>query len=306
MLDKVIFFLYVVRTGSFHKAAKQYGISPSAGSRWIMELEDSIGVLLLNRTTRYVFPTEAGKLLFERFDRVHVEINDIFTDVQNLANEDRGIIRIESTPLFARHYLSTIVGEYLTIKPHVTFRITETAFDTKHITGADFAIRANALYPGYKEKDCALVKRPLSQFPLKLCCSPSYINNNSLPEHPSELKLHNCLYASTLVGGNKWVIKENGKYDVIEIAQTIEVENSEIIKLAALAGGGIAFLPSCLIENELKDGRLVLILDEYIDSEFQFNLYYPPIKNLNSRCLNFKNYLIKRAIEMSSSPYCSI
>ncbi len=80
-----------------------------------------MGISLLKRSTRKVVPTQAGVRLFERFERVNSEIDDIFTEIQNLGNDDRGIIRIASTPLFARDFLGKIVGEYLQQYPHVSF-----------------------------------------------------------------------------------------------------------------------------------------------------------------------------------------
>ncbi|MCG7496125.1 LysR family transcriptional regulator [Vibrio sp. Of7-15] len=299
MLDKIVYFLHVVRTGSFSEAAKQYGISASAGSRWIIELEENMGVSLLKRSTRKVVPTQAGTRLYDRFSHVNAEIDDIFTEIQNLGNDDRGLIRIACTPLFAKHFLSRIIGEYLKDHPHVSFRVIETAFDMDHIDEIDFAIRANATYQGYQEKDSLLVKRFLLHYPLKACCSPSYIERYSSPEKPEDLKKHNCLYASTLVGGNKWVFESNGEFTTVEIAQTVEVENSEFLKSVALTGGGIAYLPVSLIKKELNEGSLVAVLEDYINSKFEFNLYFRPRKQMPARCANFKDYLISRVREIN-------
>lgn len=300
MLDKIVYFLHVVRTGSFSDAAKQYGISASAGSRWIIELEDNMGVSLLKRSTRKVVPTQAGERLFDRFCHVNTEIDDILTEIQNLGNDDRGVIRIACTPLFAKKFLSRVVGEYLCEYPYVSFKIVETAYEMDHVGEVDFAIRANATYQGYQEKDSLLVKRSLLRYPLKVCCSPSYIERFSVPHTPEELKKHNCLYASTLVGGNKWVFERDGEFTTIEIAQTVEVEDSEFLKNVALTGAGIAYLPTSLIQHELNEGTLVPILDDYSNSHFEFGLYFRPRKQMPTRCVNFKDFLIRRVTEMAA------
>lgn len=299
MLDKIVYFLHVVRTGSFSLAAKQYGISASAGSRWIIELEESMGISLLKRSTRKVVPTQAGLRLFERFNQVNSEIDDIFTEIQNLGNDDRGIIRIASTPLFARDFLGQIVGEYLQQYPHVTFRILETAFDMDHLDEIDFAIRASAVYQGFQEKDSLLVKRSLLKYPLMACCSPDYIRKYGQPEYPEDLRRYNCLYASTLVGGNKWVFERDGEMTTVNISQTVEVEDSQFIKTVALSGGGISYLPVRLIQSELDSGALVQVLQQYTNSEFEFSLYYRPRRQMPMRCVNFKDYLIRRVREIS-------
>ncbi|EDL54959.1 Hypothetical transcription regulator [Vibrio mediterranei AK1] len=299
LLDKIVYFLHVVRTGSFSLAAKQYGISASAGSRWIAELEESVGISLLKRSTRKVVPTQAGLRLYERFSQVNTEIEDIFTEIQNLSNDDRGVIRIASTPLFARDYLGKIVGEYLRYHPHVTFRVMETAFDMDHVNEVDFAVRASAIYDGFQEKDSLLVKRSLLKHPLIVCCSPAYIEKYGEPMTPEDLNRHNCLYASTLVGGNKWVFERDGEMTAVDIAQTVEVEDSQFIKTVAINGGGIGYLPLSLIEEELEQGVLVPILKEYTNSDFEFSLYYRPRRQMPVRCVNFKEYLIRRVRELA-------
>ena len=163
MLDKVVFFLHVIRAGSLSEAAKQYGISASAASRWINELEESMGVSLIKRTTRKISPTQAGQRLYDRFNQINNQINDIFDEVQNLSHEDRGTIRVASTPLYAKHYLATIIGEYVQLHPEVNFVVLETAFDVDHTHDVDFAIRANATYRGLQDKDSLLVKRNATQ-----------------------------------------------------------------------------------------------------------------------------------------------
>lgn len=298
MLDKIVFFLYVVKCGSFSDAAKQYGISSSAGSRWILELEDKMGVNLLKRSTRKVVPTQAGMCLFERFNSVNQEIDSIFNEIQSLGNENKGVIKIASTPLFINRYLGRIIGEYLQMYPEINFKVIQTAFQVDHIEDVDFAIRAAATYQGYQEKDSLLVRRSILKESLVACCSPKYIEKFSEPKTPEELRRHNCLYTSTLVGGNRWIFEKDGHYTTIEIAQTVEIEDSLMLKTVALEGGGVAYLPINLIRKELETGQLLSILKDYVSSDFEFSLYFRPRKQMPTRCANFKSYLLSRVLEI--------
>lgn len=298
MLDKVVFFLHVVRTGSISEAAKLNHISASAASRWLNELEASMGVSLLKRTTRKITLTQAGQRLFDRFSLIHTQIDDVFNEVQNLSSEDKGTIKIASTPLFAKHYLSQIIGEYLQFHPSINFVVLETAFEVDHVHDVDFAIRANATYRGFQDKDSLLVKRALLKEPLMACCSPRYIKKQGKPVVPDDLKNHQCLYATTLVGGNRWIFELDGEYSSVEIAQTVEADDSEILKNIALAGGGIAYLPLSLIKQELAQKTLVPLLENYVSSQFELNLYFKPRKYMPARCANFKDYLISRIPEI--------
>ena len=130
------------------------------------------------------------------------------------------------------------------------------------------------------------------------CCSPEYITKFGEPVVPSDLQNHLCLYAATLVGGNKWIFEDDGDYSAAEIPQTVEADDSEILKNIALAGGGIAYLPYCLIRHELTHGKLQPVLSDYVSSQFEINLYFKPRRHMPTRCANFKQYLLKRTAEI--------
>lgn len=301
MLDKTVFYTQVIRYGSISEAAKNFNITAATGSRWIRELEHELNVTLLQFTTRKCQPTEAGLLLYRRFSQVYQDIQEVYKEVESVNNHDRGIISIASTPLFSMNFLSKIIGEYLFKYPGINFRIEETPVIDEKRNHIDFYIRASATYRGFIEPDSSLVKKILFSYPLVLCCSPEYILNYSVPSSPEELKEHNCIYASTLVGGNRWQFEINGDITVIEIAKTVEIENSEFLKAVALAGGGVAYLPLPLVEKEIKNGELVSILNGYIKSRFEISLWFRSSKYLPSRAAKFKDFLIKRAIEMKDS-----
>ncbi|WP_347231974.1 LysR family transcriptional regulator [Vibrio sp. 10N.261.55.A7] len=301
LLDKTAFFVEVVKTQSITDGAKNFGISSSAGSRWIKELEDELGVSLLLRSTRAIKTTDSGQKLFERFSQLSAEATDIYTEIQNHEKSMGGVIRIAATPLFSQRFLSKIVGEYLVLNPKATFKIMETALEVDHVKDVDFSIKAHATYQGHREKDSLLSKRVLLKYPLVACCSPDYIAQYNEPETPDDLQHHNCLYTSTLVGGNRWQFEKDGEITTVEIAQTVEIENSEFVKTVAMQGCGVAYLPKKLVSHELKNGTLVSILNEYVKSEFELSLYYKRRNQMPERCLDFKDFLIKRTKELRSS-----
>nr|WP_295892184.1 LysR family transcriptional regulator [uncultured Vibrio sp.] len=301
MLDKAALFVEVVKTQSISEGSLNFGISSSAGSRWIKELEDELGVSLLLRTTRTIKTTEMGQKLYERFSQVKQEADDIFSEIQNLEQNIGGIIKIAATPLYAQRFLSQIVGEYLAVHPNVSFKIIETAFDVDHVQDVDFAIKAHATYRGHLEKDSLLTKRILLKYPLVACCSPEYIKRHKAPLTPSELQQHNCLYTSTLVGGNRWQFERDGEISTVKIAKTVEIENSEFVKTVAMQGSGIAYLPKQLVKRELEDGTLVSILNDYVKSEFELSLYYKRRNQMPARFADFKEFLVKRTKELRHS-----
>lgn len=303
MLDKAVFFSKVVERGTISSAAKEIGISTSTGSRWLQELEFELKTTLIIRTTRAIKLTESGEAFYKEFSVATKHLEQLFSKVKNTDISMTGIIRVAATPLFAHRYLSKIIGEFLAVHPKITFQINETAFIDDIAYDVDLSIKALATYRGYTEKDSSLIKRLLVKFPLVTVCAPSYIEKYGYPQTPDELIKHNCLYTSTLVGGNHWQFEINGEISLVSIAQTVEIENSEFIKMVAINGGGITYLPEPLVINELNNGILVPVLSKYTKSEFEISLYYQPRKTMPKKIATFKDFLVKRTKELGYSTF---
>lgn len=299
MLDKAVFFSKVVELGTLSVAAKELGISTSTGSRWLQELEIELNTTLLNRTTRQIQLTDSGTAFYKELSIAINQIEGLFFKVKNADDSMSGVIRVAATPIYTHKFLSQIIGEFLAMHPAVTFQVNETAFVDDVAKKVDLLIKALATYRGYTEKDSTLVKRLLLRFPLVTVCSPSYIERCGRPANPSELRHHNCLYTSTLVGGNNWQFESvKGEVSLVPISQTVEIENSEFVKAVASSGGGIAYLPEPLVKKEIEAGTLVPILKEYIKSEFELSVYYQPRRIMPKRVAVFKDYLVKRTKEL--------
>lgn len=291
ILDKIVFFCAVVRSGSFREASLQQGISPAAGSRWVKELEASLSVELIKRSTRQLVPTQAGQLLFQRFSPMLPDINSLCEEVQNLADEQLGEIRISSTPLFARQYLTKIVAEYIKMHPKVNFRIFIEAgeFEPMNI---DFAFRASASYEGEPQSDSLLVRKRMLREPLYLCASPIYIEQHGEPVNPQQLKQHRCLYARTLLDGTRWCFERDGNIDIVTIQDTLECDNSEMLLDLALADAGVAYLPHSLVADQFESGRLLQVMADYQCASFDVNMFYRPRSPMPERCSGFKRFLL--------------
>ncbi|ROV60804.1 LysR family transcriptional regulator [Vibrio ponticus] len=298
IVDKIVFFCAVIQTGSFREASIQQGISPAAGSRWVKELEDVMSVELIKRSTRQLVATQAGQLLFERFSPLLVDINGVCEEVQNLAQNQFGEIRISSTPLFARQYLTKIVAEYMQMYPNVKFRIFIEAGDFDPLT-IDFALRASGGFDQRPTPDSLLVRRCLLQEPLYLCASPAYLQMQGTPASPEDLNHHRCLYAKTLLGGNRWSFDKDNKHEIVTIKDTLECDNSEMLLDLALEDAGIAYLPHSLVHQLLSRGDLVHLLPEYQCATFDIDLYYRPQAPMPERCGRFKQFLFQRVAEMT-------
>lgn len=291
IIDKMVFFCAVLDAGSFREAASKQGISPAAGSRWVKELEEVLNIELIKRSTRQLTPTQAGQLLYQRLSQILPEINATIEEVQNLAELQQGEIRISSTPLFARQYLSKIISEYMLLHPKVDFKVFIEAGDFDPLT-IDFAFRAEATYIGETPQDSLLVRRKLLSEPLYLCASPRYLEKMPPPQHPEELMQHRCLYARTLLGGNRWGFSLNNIATVVEIKDALECDNSEMLCDLALQGAGIAYLPHSVIHHHLQQKQLINVMSDYQCANFDIYMYFRPRHPMPERCAQFKQYLI--------------
>lgn len=296
-LDKIVFFCSVIQHGSFREAADAWGISAAAASRWVKELETLMAVELVKRSTRQLIPTDAGELLYRRFSALLPEIDTICSEVEHMADEQRGVISISSTPLYAAYFLREIIAEYMEMHPQVNFRLFIEAGETDPLR-VDFMIRAKATNRETEEKDSLLIRRPLLSEPLYACAAPSYLARCGTPTEPEALREHRCLYASTLVGGNRWYFRLDGVNRPVTISDAMECDNSEILRDMAIRGAGVAYLPHSVVREALADGRLRVLLTDFVASRFDINLYYRPRHPMPARCQAFKDYLIQRTEEI--------
>ncbi|MEL6114238.1 LysR family transcriptional regulator [Photobacterium sp. SP02] len=296
-LDKIVFFCSVIQHGSFREAAEVWGISAAAASRWVKELEGLMAVELIKRSTRQLVPTDAGEMLYRRFSSLLPEIDTICAEVGSMADEQRGIISISSTPLYASYYLREIIAEYMEMHPQVNFRLFIEAGETDPLH-VDFIIRAKATNRETEEKDSLLIRRLLLSEPLYACASPGYLARCGRPTEPEDLRDHRCLYASSLVGGNRWYFRLNGINRAVAISDALECDNSEILRDMAIRGAGVAYLPHSVIKDALASGALTVLLTDYVASQFDINLYFRPRHPMPARCQAFKDYLLRRTEEI--------
>ncbi|MFA0441460.1 LysR family transcriptional regulator [Vibrio sp. 10N.222.51.C12] len=292
MLDKMAFFIYVVRTGSISAAARKLNISVSAGSRWLQELEQKFGMPLYRRNNRLLKPTPAGQTLFDEFSIIVDRSEAVMRTMQDYQQHDKGHIDVICTPVYANHFLMEKISEYLITNPDVTFNLNITPWALDHAADSDITISANASYQGYREKDLHLVRREIMQSPFVVVASPHYLTKNGIPQTPIDLKAHLCLFATTLTGSNDWVFTQNNECQIIKVPKSLEVNDSDLLLQAALNGAGIAYLPQFLVEEHISNGEITAILEDFDTSIWSLNMYYQPPATASAVANHFKAFLL--------------
>lgn len=292
MLDKMAFFVSVIRTGSISAAARQFNISVSAGSRWLQDLEQHFGTTLCYRSNRLLEATQAGQTLYEEFSPIVDSAERVSHKLADFQDVEKGNISIACTPVYANHFLMTKIADYTTKNPQVTFNLNVTPWALDHAGTSDLMISANASFQGYREKDLMLVKRELLQSPFVVVAAPDYIKRCGCPEHPDDLWRHHCLVATTLTGSNEWIFGYGMENLIIKVPKSIEVNDSDLLLSGAVKGIGIAYLPEFVVASAIESGQLVMVLEAYQTSIWSLNLYYPAPSSASAAATKFKDYLL--------------
>ncbi|EGU60661.1 transcriptional regulator [Vibrio nigripulchritudo ATCC 27043] len=293
MLDKMAFFVSVIRTGSISAAAREFELSVSAGSRWLQELEQHFGMTLCHRSNRLLTPTPAGQTLFDEFAPIVDNTEQIRRKLEGFQSETNGHINVACTPVYANHFLMDKISEYMKTHPKVTFNLNVTPWALDYSDKADLIISANAHYQGYRDRDVHLVRRELMSDPFIPVASPKYLEKHGKPNAPTDISEHQCLFATTLTGSNDWIFKKDKETLIVKVPKSLEVNDSDLLLQGVLKGAGIAYLPEFIVQPKLETGELVRLLDEYQTSQWSLNLYYQPQHKASPAAKLFKSFLLE-------------
>lgn len=298
-VSTMLSFVKVVDNGGFAAAARELNISPSAVTTQIKALEDRLGVRLLNRSTRSVSLTEAGRAYYERWTQILSEIEQADEAAQMLQSKPRGTLRLNvSTGVPA--IIARSIAEFTSLYPDVTVRLTTTSRMVDLIEeGFDLAVRFLAV------ADSSLILRRIAVFRFVVCGSPDYIAKHGCPEHPSDLSRHNCLIfydASFGKGGREWRFKGPEGDLSVRISGNLEANSVEALRAAALLGQGLALAPSLLVASELKSGALVPLLAEFLPEEYSLDALYPHRDHLPVKVRSFIDLIVRDCCDAYRPP----
>ena len=281
-------FGQVAAQESFAGAARALGISPSAVSKQIRLLEDRLGVKLVQRTTRRVTLTQAGRLYFERAQKILGELEDLEVTVRGLHSEPRGTLRVSAPQDFGRLYLCEVVGAFAAAYPHmrIEFEMTDRKVDVVE-EGFDVAIRIA------KPASSTLVMKRLGRCERVLCAAPAYLAAYGVPASPAALASHNCIeydYAES----NAWTFKSAGRRQAVSATGRLRANSAWALRSLVLAGQGIALLPRFLVHEDLTEGRLATLLDDILDDDLEVMALLPPGRHVAAKARAFVDFISGR------------
>ena len=279
----------VVASGSFAEAARKLGVTRSAISKAITQLEQELGARLLDRTTRRVTPTEAGLAYYERCLAILAQIAETEAQISRLHDEPKGVLRVNAPMSFGTLYLGTAVADFMDrykeLKVEMT--LTDRMIDPLE-EGVDVTVRIGAL------ADSSLIARRISTARVVLVASPDYIARHRAPEVPADLVGHKCLHYGHSTTVPRWQLTDNGMALTVPVAACLSSNNGDTLRDAAIKGIGIARLPSFLVGADIAAGRLAVVLPDYPPQDVTIHALYAPNRFLAAKSRVFIDFLVER------------
>ena len=287
-LEDMAAFVKIVEAGSLTAAASQLQVAKSAVSRRLAELEHRLGTQLIQRTTRNSSLTETGRAYYEQAQEILANVEELDLSVTNKTPELAGQLKIALPLSCAALNLTSIIGAFAQMHPQVTMELRLGDWHTNLIDeGFDLAIRISDL------KDSSLIARKLATIRHEICASPAYTREFGVPEHPNDLRNHRALKYSN-ASRSQWHLIGPGKSrSSVAVPTKLRANNGEILCELAIAGKGIALLPTFLTWRYVQDGRLVRLLPEYAPDDLSAYVIYPRARQRSPLIRAFTEFLLK-------------
>ena len=288
-LTRMRAFIDVVEAEGFSAAARKIGRSKALLSKYVRELEDELGALLLNRTTRQFSLTEAGHTYFKRATELVREIDSLADIVRDSSGDVRGRIKISAPRTFSDAPIGQSLIDFAKAYPDIVLDIhLDDRFVDLVEEGFDLAIRITRL------QDSSMIARRLSPLSIRICASPDMIAKHGMPERPQDLGRMPCVIDTNGRWLTNWpFMRENGEMFSVSVSGPIEANSPLTTRAAAVAGLGFATLPDFIAKPALEAGELVAVLDEWIPRGGGIFAVYPHRRYLPAKIRVFVDFLVQ-------------
>jgi DNA-binding transcriptional LysR family regulator len=286
-LNKVAAFVRVVEAGSFTKAARSLGVPKSSVSRQVAQLEEALGVRLLQRTTRSLHPTEAGTAYFDRVSRALVGVEEASATIADLQASVRGVVRVTAPVDVGVWLLAEPVAAFTRKHPGVQVDLVLTGRVVNLVEeGIDLALRAGAL------SDSSLVARRLAPLEGGLFASAKYLARRGVPRRLEDLAKHDVIMFRPVNGrATLKMIGPDGDVSV-DVTGPVGADDLSFVRQAMLAGLGIGLVPAFHCRGKEPGGKLRAVLPQYRMRSSPFHLVYPSARYLPQRVTLLRDHLL--------------
>jgi DNA-binding transcriptional LysR family regulator len=289
-LQSMRVFQQVVDDGSFAAAARKFDMSAAVVTRLVGDLEDHLGVRLLQRTTRRLALTDAGEAYLARVRHILNDIDEAHAAAQAHAQEMSGVIRILTPPIFGVHILGPLVAEFGRRYPKVILDIHVESTQVPPIEDYDLTLLgASDTY------DANIIARPIASSDGVLCASPGYLEKNGTPQHPGDLAQHRCLRMKLSANRHRsWRLinpEDNRRELEVAIEPAMLVNHTDTLIRACVDGAGISSQSIDLVANHLHSGELQRVLSPWITGTNTLYAALPSRKFIPKRTSIFLDFM---------------
>jgi DNA-binding transcriptional LysR family regulator len=283
-------FAQVVESGSFSTAAEKLGLSPTAASRHVADLEAHLHTRLLNRTTRRVSLTESGRAFYERAVQLLADLDEAEQEASRAAVVPRGTIKLTTSVNFGVRHVAPAIAAFLAAHAGVRFDVSLSDRIVDLVEeGFDLAVRIGAAGSDN------VVARKLGETRLLPCASPAYLRAHGAPRTPEDLQAHNCFTYEYISPRHLWrFLDAAGAERAVRVSGRLHSNNGDLLAEVAAQGAGIVFEPAFIVGPDVRAGRLVPLLQEYTAPPMPIYAVYPSRKHLSAKVRLFVDFLVER------------
>ena len=283
-------FVAVVEARSFTGAAVKLGTSSGQASKLVSRLEAELGVRLLNRTTRAVSETEAGRAYFERVRSILDEIDNLDLAIRNVAQTPRGRLRLTAPLTFGTVELARALNDFAASYPEIEL---EVSFSDRVVNlvdeGFDVAVRVG------RPADTSLIARKLCDVRIVLVGSEAYLAAHGEPSAPEDLQRHACIIDTNFREPGRWPFRSaDGETIAVPVTGRLHYSNAEACLGAAEAGLGLAYVPSFVAGPAIAAGKVRALLTSFEAEPFGVHALYPHSRHLAAKVRVLVDFLVAR------------
>jgi LysR family transcriptional regulator, regulator for bpeEF and oprC len=287
-LQAMALFVRIVEAGGIARAADSLGVPRATATTSLQRLEASLGVKLLNRTTRRVSVTPDGAAYYTRAASILAEIQDAEESLLQRSASPRGRVRVDAPTLIARSVIVPALPSLFALYPDIELAL---ACNERHFDlvgeGIDCALWIGDI------GDAGLVARRVGFVYFATCAAPAYVAAHGLPTHPRELAAHRCInHFSPRTGETiEWVFSKDGERVRALFPGHLALEDENSYVSAAEAGLGIAQMPAFVVKEAMERGALELALADWVPEPSPLHIVYPPSRHLSRKVRVFVDWL---------------
>lgn len=286
-LTRMRAFVGVVEEGGFSAAARKIGRSKALLSKYVRELEDELGALLLNRTTRQLSLTEAGQIYHKQAAAILAEIDRLNETMSDAAGETRGSLKLSAPRAFADSVYGQALVDFAVAFPDIKLDVhLEDRFVDVVEEGFDIALRVARL------DDSSLIAKKLADFTVRICASPATIARWGEPSHPEQLSDLPCICDTNGRWRDNWPFQhpENGASFSVPVSPRIKVNSPLVTRSAILTDLGFAVVPEFTVFDDIAEKRLVSVLDSWLPKGAGLYAVYPHRRHLPAKVRSFVDF----------------